>query len=47
VDVVPDVSLTPLGESFPITYMIIGVVAAAIGGLVVMQFFKGRRKKIT
>jgi aspartate 1-decarboxylase len=47
VDVVPDVSLTPLGESFPITYVIIGVAAAAIGGLVVMQFFKGRRKKIT
>jgi aspartate 1-decarboxylase len=47
VDVVPDVSLTPLGESFPITYVIIGVAAAAIVGLAVMQFFKGRRKKIT
>jgi hypothetical protein len=45
VDVVPDVSLTPLGESFPIMYVIIGVAATAIGGLAVLQFFRGRRKK--
>ena len=47
VDVVPDVSLTPLGESFPIMYVIIGVATVAIGGLAVLQFFRGRRKKIT
>jgi hypothetical protein len=45
VDVVPDVSLTPLGESFPIMYVVIGVAATAIGGLAVMLFFRGRRKK--
>jgi aspartate 1-decarboxylase len=45
VDVVPDVSLTPLGESFPIMYVVIGIVATAIGGLTVLLFFRGRNKK--
>ncbi len=45
VDVVPDVTLTPLGESFPIMYIAIGIAIAAIGGIGALLFIKGRVKK--
>jgi hypothetical protein len=45
VDVVPDVMLTPLGESFPIIYVAIGVAAAAVSGIATFLFIKGRSKK--
>jgi len=45
VDVVPDVMLTPLGESFPIIYVAIGVAAAAVSGIATLLFIKGRSKK--
>jgi aspartate 1-decarboxylase len=45
VDVVSDVRLTPLGESFPIMYVVIGAAATAVGVIVVMLFLRGRTKK--
>jgi hypothetical protein len=45
VDVAPDVRLTPLGDSFPIMYVVIGVSAAAISGIAALLFIKGRTKK--
>ncbi len=45
VDVVPDVMLTPLGDSFPIMYVVIGVAAAAVSGIAAILFIKGRSKK--
>jgi hypothetical protein len=45
VDVVTNVKLTPLGESFPIMYLTIAAVAAGISVIVVFLFLKGRGKK--
>ncbi len=45
VDIVVDVTLTPLGEGFPITYIIIGAAAAAICVIVAFIFIRDRGKK--
>jgi hypothetical protein len=45
VDVVVDVTLTPLGEGLPIMYIVIGAAAAGIGVIVVFIFMRGRGKK--
>jgi len=45
VDAVPDVRLTPLGESFPIMYVAVGVAAAAIGSIAVLLINRGRARK--
>ena len=45
VDVVVDVTLTPLGEGFPIMYVVIGAAAAGIGVIVAFIFMRGRGKK--
>ncbi len=45
VDVVVDVTLTPLGEGFPIMYVVIGAAAAGICVIVAFIFMRGRGKK--
>jgi hypothetical protein len=45
VDMVVDVTLTPLGEGFPIMYVVIGAAAAGIGVIVAFIFMRGRGKK--
>ena len=45
VDMVVDVTLTPLGEGFPIMYVAIGAAAAGIGVIVAFIFMRGRGKK--
>jgi len=45
VDVAVDVTLTPLGEGFPIMYVVIGAAAAGIGVIVAFIFMRGRGKK--
>jgi hypothetical protein len=45
-DIVTNITLTPIGESgLPITYIIIGAAAAAIGVIVAFLFMRGRGKK--
>ncbi len=46
VDMVVDVTLTPLGEGFPIMYVVIGAAAAGICVIVAFIFMRGRGKKI-
>jgi hypothetical protein len=45
VDMVVDVTLTPLGEGFPIMYVVIGAAAAGICVIVAFIFMRGRGKK--
>jgi hypothetical protein len=45
VNVVVDVTLTPLGEAIPIMYIIIGAAATVISVIVVFIFMRGRGKK--
>jgi hypothetical protein len=44
-DIVTNITLTPIGEGFPIMYIIIGAVAAAISVIVVFLFMRNRGKK--
>ena len=45
VNFVPDVTLTPLGESFPMTYVIVGAAVAAIAAVAGFLVVRGRAKK--
>jgi hypothetical protein len=45
VDIVTNVTLTPLGEGLPIMYIVIGAAAAAIGVIAALLFMKSRGKK--
>ncbi len=45
VDLMTGVTLIPLTEGFPITYIIIGAAVAAAGVIVVILFLRGRGKK--
>ena len=45
VDVVPNVTLVPLGESFPMMYVVLGVAAAAVSVIAASLFMKGRSIK--
>lgn len=45
VDMTVDVTLTPLGEGFPIMYVIAGAAAAGVAVIVAVVFMRGRGKK--
>lgn len=47
VSIVPDVTLTPLGESFPMMYVIIGVAAVAIAAVAGFFVMRSRARKPT
>ena len=45
VDVIPEVTLTPLEGGFPMTYIIIGAAITAISVLITFLSIRSRRKK--